>query len=181
MPPYTSPSVNGYTDLRWSGSLPCHSCSPTTHVLPRHPTVTVRRVSALPLRFSWPKEWEGRDQDCPSRQNLRVSATLPQVQVCHVPLPHYKALPSLCTLSSLPPSHRVSGVGLLPLPQEACIPPYLLFIRGGGIVMLPLPALSCLEDPLACPFGLSPEFFLPLPSSLRPCSMGYHSAQHTPP
>lgn len=184
MPPCTSPTVNGFTDLRWSRSLTCHSPAPPPHcVLPRHPySHSQEGVSpATQIFLARGVGGEGRDQDCPSRQNLRVSATLLQVQVCHVPLPHYKALPSLCTLSSLPPSHRVSGVGLLPLPQEACPPPCLAFIRGGGIVMLPLPALSCLEDPLACPFGLSPEFFSPLPSSPRFCSMGYHSPQHTPP
>lgn len=74
------------------------------HTVPSRdaPTVTVRRASALPLRFSWPRA--GRDRHCPLGQNLRVSVpTL--LPVRHVPLPHYKGLSCLCPLSPfLPPT-----------------------------------------------------------------------------
>lgn len=81
-------------------------------------------------------------------------------------------MPTSSTFTCLPPSiklglacacppslPRVSGVGLLPLPQGACIPPAWLSSRGGGShALLPWPGLS--PDPLAGLLGLPPELFL---------------------
>lgn len=156
-----------------TGQFPnCSSLLPHRTVFsPDSPIVTVRRASALPLTFSWPG---GRERSgLPFKAEPRGS--VPTLLQVHVPVPRYKTRPVPC-----PPSLPLSEwSGAAPPPGSLHpAPPGSPQGRGHSHALLSGPGLS--PDPLACPFGLSPEFFLSLPSSPRSCSMGYLPLSSTP-
>lgn len=105
-----------------------------------------------PCHSDFPGSKGGEGSDCPSRQNLRVS--LPTLlQVCHMPLPHYKALPGLCLLSS--PSLPLSEWSWAPVPPPGSLHLSLPGLHeGGGTVMLLLPAMGCLRGLPCLPFWI---------------------------
>ena len=150
----------------------CNSSTRHPVFPPDTPIVTVRRASVRSLRFSWSERREG--SGCPSRQNLRV-CVLSLLQVRCEPLPHYKAVPSQCPASSSFPPIPPPG-SLHSTPQHRPQP-----LPGEGVPSCsPSLSWSVSSDSLAGPVGLSPEFFLSLPSSPRPCSRGYLTPPSTP-
>lgn len=128
-----------------SASPPYTPCS-----LPRHP-YSHSQEGISPATQIFLARKEGRDQTAP-QDNFRVS--LPTLlQVCHMPLPHYKALPDLCLLSS--PSLPLTEWSWAPAPPPGSLHLSLPGLHGGGgTVMLPLPAVGCLRGLPCLPFWI---------------------------
>lgn len=132
-----------------------------------------------PCHSDFPGSKGGEGSDCPSRQNLRVS--LPTLlQVCHMPLPHYKALPGLCLLSS--PSLPLSEWSWAPVPPPGSLHLSLPGLHeGGGTVMLLLPAMGCLRGLPCLPFWILSRVLSPFLPPHVPGPWVSHSPQLTPP